>query len=116
MFQHLENVHKAGVDKFIGRREWDGNGVREKLDGISDASTAGVNGIDVETPIGFHGGAKIPTFAAVGCPGAAGCGFLMDEDSATGGCNRRAIEIVGTPNLGEGRKVGVDARATEEIE
>ena len=102
VFEHLENVHEACMDKAVGRGKGDGDMVRQELDCVGDSGPARVNGIDVEAAISFRGGAEVPALASVRVPGAASGGLFMDEDTTAGGRNGGTIKVVWAPDLSVG--------------
>ena len=115
MFKDMEDVGETGTDEVIGRGEGKGDAMWEKLDRVGDACTACLGRVDSEAAIRFQGGAKVPAVAAVGGPGTASGGFVMDDNFATRWSNWGSFEVVGAPNLRICGQVGVDAGAMEEV-
>ena len=83
---------------------------RKPGEGVGDAFGRSGVGPDRVATIVLEGGADVPAFDGVGCPGFVHGRWLVDEDTSTGRSKRRAIEVKRAVDLRPCGEVRVDAR------
>ena len=99
----MQDISDASLDVIDGGGRWHWDLAGEPRNSVSDALGAGFIGPHCVASIGVHGGAKVPTINAMGCPTVAHAGFFMDDDAGARRSNRCAIEVKGSMELCPGR-------------
>ena len=85
----------------------------EEIHSVKDAMMVGFGIGDGVASVVFHGGANIPSFCAVGTPGAAVGGFLMGDDFGAWWGHGGGIEIKLAMEECVGADFGMDSGGSE---
>ena len=116
MLKRFGDVLEAGQNQ-IGRRAWWNRHFGGKpCDGVTCAFGAGFPNPNVVATIGIQGGSNIPTNEAMRGPSSSFVGLFVGDHAASGGSERGTIVVERSIDLCPSRELGVDARATEQVE
>jgi hypothetical protein len=107
----MENVTEAGFDDGGGVSNGHGYDMGKPCKVVGNEFGIGRLDVDLIASVGVHGGANIPAFDAMGRPGFALGGLVMDNYFDARGCYGVMVEVELAMDLCPGQEVGVDARA-----
>jgi hypothetical protein len=88
----------------------------EPGEGVSDSFMLGSPNVGTIALVAVKGGANVPSVNAMSGPGGALVRLFMDDDVNTRWSNGGTIEIKVAIDLGPGREIGIDVRASHEVE
>ena len=115
----LESMHDildAGSDDVSGRGEGHGSCMGKPGDSVTDAFALGAPDPTIVASVGVKGRANIPSIQGMGGPGVAFARLEMGQDLDARGSNGSAVKIKMAVDLCPSRELGIDARATQQVQ
>lgn len=87
----------------------------EEFNGIGDADHVSATVPNSVAAVVFKGWSEVPSGSAVGGPGLALGGFVVDDHFGARRVKRSMVVVEGSKELGIGREFGVDAKRVQEL-
>jgi hypothetical protein len=112
----MRKVGEAGKDEVVGGGEGHGNFSWKPRDSIANAFGAGLPDPNFVATIQIHSGSSVPAIGGMWGPSSALGRFVVHEDADARWCEGGPIVIEDPVKLRPGRELGIEARASQEVQ